>query len=73
MSWPLQEFCTNKLGSILTIVSEPEDKEIQLVIEQGIFHSPLEACQEYTVLLYITPFLITWTNGDLVAFKNYAF
>lgn len=49
MSWPLKELSTNKLGSILTTVSKPEDKEIPLAIQHRIFHSPLAASQEHTM------------------------
>lgn len=49
MSWPPEELGTNKLVSILTTVSEPEDKEIPLTIQHCIFHSSLAGSQEYTM------------------------
>lgn len=58
MSWPLKELGTNKLGSILTTVSEPEDKEIPLALQHCIFHSHWQQARTHHGM-YTTSLLVT--------------
>lgn len=65
MSWPLEELGTNKLGSILTIVSEPEDKEIPLAIQKSHLSFIIAIKPRVHHDMCITPFLKTGSKGHV--------